>query len=411
MLSHTTLALLCACTVMECAHGDDGSTAVTLRTTPAITEDSIRTTDPGIALGNLNAQIAGMEARAATRSLGAAQQADLASLLFSRAQYTGRISDRERALRIAETLVREHPDDPVALLTAARGRAAVHRFTDALADLDRAQAAGASRASTDGARAGILQALGRYDDALAIRARAAQARPDSDSLGALASLRAERGEVDEAARAYADALQSFRDVSPFPLAWLRFDEGLMWMRQGNHEQARALFAAAHRRLPSFAAAQCHLAEMEAAIGNTDRAVELLRPLAERADDPDAAGQLARILAEGGRADEARKWRDAAAARYDVLLARHPEAYADHGAEFWLSAGGDPRRALALAQRNLALRQTPRAYELVLAAALASGDDDVTCVTRRQAARMKGRSPALAALVARAATGCARRGGS
>jgi hypothetical protein len=41
-----------------------------------------------------------------------------------------------------------------------------------------------------------------------------------------------------------------------------------------------------------------------------------------------------------------------------------EAFADHAAEFWLTIGGDPERALWLAQHNLSLRQTPRARALV-----------------------------------------------
>jgi hypothetical protein len=57
-------------------------------------------------------------------------------------------------------------------------------------------------------------------------------------------------------------------------------------------------------------------------------------------------------------------RGKAEARYDELLARHPHAFADHAAEFWLTIGGDPKRALGLARQNLALRQTPRARALV-----------------------------------------------
>ncbi len=54
----------------------------------------------------------------------------------------------------------------------------------------------------------------------------------------------------------------------------------------------------------------------------------------------------------------------AEARYDELLERHQDAFADHAAEFWLTIGGDPGRALLLAQHNLSLRQTPRARALV-----------------------------------------------
>jgi hypothetical protein len=47
-----------------------------------------------------------------------------------------------------------------------------------------------------------------------------------------------------------------------------------------------------------------------------------------------------------------------------LLARHRDAFADHAAEFWLTVGGDPERALRLALHNLSVRQTPRARALV-----------------------------------------------
>ena len=53
-----------------------------------------------------------------------------------------------------------------------------------------------------------------------------------------------------------------------------------------------------------------------------------------------------------------------------VVASHPEAFADHAAEFWLDAG-DAARARRLAQMNLEVRQTPRAHEL-LARATAVG---------------------------------------
>jgi hypothetical protein len=100
------------------------------------------------------------------------------------------------------------------------------------------------------------------------------------------------------------------------------------------------------------------------LGETAAAIARLRPLALTSDDPDYATQLARILSEDGQAEEAQTWRDKAEARYDELLTRHRDAFADHASEFWLTVGGDPERALALALQNLSLRQTPRARALV-----------------------------------------------
>jgi tetratricopeptide (TPR) repeat protein len=141
----------------------------------------------------------------------------------------------------------------------------------------------------------------------------------------------------------------------------------------DHYHGVSAFPLARRRascLPDYAPAQGHLAEVEAALGETDSAIARPRPLTITSDDPDYAAQLARILSEVGRVEEAREWRARAAARYDELLARHPEAFADHAAEFWLQTGADPHRALSLATMNLEVRRTPRAHELLFRAASA-----------------------------------------
>ena len=129
-------------------------------------------------------------------------------------------------------------------------------------------------------------------------------------------------------------------------------------------RARAWCDAAVRRVPAYVPAQGHLAELDAAQGETAGAIARLRPLALASDDPDYATQLARILGDAGHTEEAQTWRGRAETRYEELLARHPDAFADHAAEFWLTIGGDPDRALRLARQNLALRQTPRARALV-----------------------------------------------
>ena len=66
----------------------------------------------------------------------------------------------------------------------------------------------------------------------------------------------------------------------------------------------------------------------------------------------------------GRNDEANGWRRLAANRYDELTAAHPEAFADHAAEFWLGVGNDPPKGLRFAEFNLRVRRTPRAYDLL-----------------------------------------------
>jgi tetratricopeptide (TPR) repeat protein len=145
----------------------------------------------------------------------------------------------------------------------------------------------------------------------------------------------------------------------------------MWMNKGRLGNARTSLDAARRRVPAYAAAQGHLAEVEAELGQLESAVARLYSLAVSSDDPDYAAQLARILGESGRADESRHWCWLAAARYDELIVSHPEAFADHAAEFWLAAGANPEKALRFARINVEVRKTPRAYGLLAQAVAAN----------------------------------------
>ena len=148
----------------------------------------------------------------------------------------------------------------------------------------------------------------------------------------------------------------------------------MWLHEGDLARARDWLLEAWHRVPAYAPAEGHLAEVEAEMGETEMAISRLRRLAYESDDPDYAAHLARILDGVGRRDEAAPWRARAEARYHELVARHPAAFADHAAEFCLTLGGDPHRALHLAEHNAAIRQTPRAHALLTRAmaACASG---------------------------------------
>ena len=308
--------------------------------------------------------------------LTVAERAELIELIALRGHVLGRITDSERAAAMADELVSQAPTDARSFAARARMRGVFHRFMPALSDLDTAAGLGADRVELDVERAAIHQALGRYDEALATRRLAADRHAGFSELAALAGVYGERGEMDEAERWFTAATRSYRGTSPFPLAMLEFQFGRLWMEHDDLCRARARFDAAVHRLPAYVPAQGHLAEIDAALGETTAAIARLTPLALASDDPDYATQLARILSEAGEAEEAQRWRRRAEARYDELLARHPDAFADHAAEFWLTIGGDPERALRLALQNLSLRQTPRARALVLRSTVErTGDRD------------------------------------
>jgi tetratricopeptide (TPR) repeat protein len=322
------------------------------------------TTAGVIAVANLEARIDGQLSRGTRGRLTVGERAELVELLTLRGHVLGCVADAEQAAALADELAGQVPGDTRSLVARARTNGIFHRFAAALTDLETAAALGGDRADLDAERAAIYQALGRYDEALAIRRAAADSHPDFSALAALAGVYGELGQMDEAERWFSSATRSYRGTSPFPLAMLEFQRGRLWMEHGNPRRARTWCDAAVRRLPAYVPAQGHLAELDAARGETAAAIARLRPLALGSDDPDYATQLARILGNAGQTQEAQIWRGQAEARYDELIERHHDAFADHAAEFWLTIGGDPGRALRLAQHNLSLRKTPRARALV-----------------------------------------------
>ena len=326
-----------------------------------------------IAMRNLEAQIDGLAPRTTLQPAFVEERVRLIDLLTLRGSILGTIADYERALELAQQLVREAPADAVAFLTRARARSLFHLFADALDDLEVAERLGVDAEVLKLERAAVFQAVGRYAEAYAIREEAAQRAQSFENLGALSSLCAESGSLERAVDLHRESQRRYRGTSPLPLAVLEFQIGVMWMHNGEFDRARNCLSAACRYVPAHAPAQGHLGEVEAELGNIETAIALLRPLAMSSDDPDYAAQLARILLVSGSAEDSQYWRKRAAARHEELETLHPEAFADHAAEFWLGVGADPKRALRLARINFAIRKTPRARALLSCAVAAQTD--------------------------------------
>ena len=87
------------------------------------------------------------------------------------------------------------------------------------------------------------------------------------------------------------------------------------------------------------------------------------PLLELSDDPEYRAIYAEVLAARGDRQAASEAERAVAA-YESLLARRPEAYADHAAAFFMGVGNRPQVSVDLARANWKLRDTPRSRRLL-----------------------------------------------
>ncbi len=106
------------------------------------------------------------------------------------------------------------------------------------------------RKQVDAERAALLQATGKYPQALLIRKRLAEVDRGIHTLGALATLLAEMGHWGAAETCYTAALEADDGVSPLPCAQLLFEWGVSAMRRGDLGRAESIFATLDLILPA-----------------------------------------------------------------------------------------------------------------------------------------------------------------
>ena len=407
MLTNRLLLASCllfgaACAEKEASRPPDPPTPPALEPATVEIDTAFRATSGETAVANLNATIEG--ARQAYATVGTTQlRSRLIGLLDLRASMTGAYDDfRELDQLTLEGL--ERPGTPASVFTErAAYLSAVHRFEEARAMLDRAEEAGVSARTLAGERLVIDLALGVDPEQLLPRALAAlEAREDFDSHARLAGVLAALGRFEEADAEYRAALNSYGDVSPFPVAWNAFQRGVMWAEAADRaDLARPLYEEAVRRVPVYVVATVHLAEIEATSGDETTARARLRRLVDQGvEDPEPAGYLGEL----GPAD-ATALIEAARARYEVLLDRHREAFADHGSEFFAGPGGDPARGLELALFNLDNRRNPRAFKVAIEAATAAGESERACTLAAEAEPFGQYHPVLRLLVTETLEAC------
>jgi tetratricopeptide (TPR) repeat protein len=278
------------------------------------------------------------------------------------AQFLGDLDALDRLDALASQFARVD-DSSRAALVQAEVASTVHRFDDARGHLARAALMGGSCEAIERQSLTIDQACGvELDAVLAARRRIATASGRLEDLVPLGAVLADLERFAEADAVYRQAFRSHDGVSPFPLAWVCFQLGMLWgelVPVPDPNLAALWYRRAIAYLPGYVKARVHLAEICASQDQTGDALTLLLP-ALSSRDPEVRWRLADVLIAQGRFEEAETQLDAARFGFDELLGRHLLAFADHAAEFYAGSGNDCRRALELARANVANRPTRRA---------------------------------------------------
>jgi tetratricopeptide (TPR) repeat protein len=341
--------------------------------------ECFQTTDGEIAIINLNSA----RLRSWSRFHQDPQRPGVADTVLEHeqltAQFAGDPSALDRMASLAEQLAQLDASSLRTALIQAQVASSLHRFSDARHYLAQASLAGAPSADVKRVLLAVDQACGTNLEAVLDERRMMAAKSGRlEDVVALGALMAELGEADGADQTYRQALQGYQDVSPFPVAWVCFQLGMLWGELVSKPQlvrAEQWYRKAVLCLPSYVRARVHLAEIYLIDGRTADAEATLRP-AIAGGDPEVSWRLADVLNAKGRFAEADQQLEAARSGFEGLLDRHPLAFADHGAEFYAGSGSDVLRALELARVNLQNRPTLRAFEQGYRIAVAAGEIDV-----------------------------------
>ncbi|MEM6731975.1 MAG: hypothetical protein AAF658_10490 [Myxococcota bacterium] len=355
---------------------------------------SAEATGPSVARSNLDSAIEAADGLYA--DTGALLHASrIVDLRLTRSQFYGLYaSDFARVRAVTDSVVERLPQAPEPLVLRARVRSSLHEFASARRDYDLARDRGARVDTTviDLASGEDLQFA--YDTRLAH----AKAYPSFNSFVDVAAAAGALGSFEEADEWYVDALELYRDVSPFPRAWVAFQRGVLWGESAD----RADLAIAHYRdavewLPGFVNANVHLAELEVESGSKQAAIDRLERVAFQTEDPEPGGFLGELLMKTDP-NRASRLVESAKNRYEHLLERFPLAFLDHASEFFAGVGADPERALRLAEHNLESRRNPRAFVVAIESAVAAKRPDAACSFAELAAAHTGQNVNLANLV-------------
>lgn len=288
----------------------------------------------------------------------------LGGLYAARARAGGSDADyprAEAAYRMALRQVPRHNDATASALAAVL--ASQHRFAAALALADSLCAVDSANVDARAVRGDALLEMGDLEGARLSYNMLARADVGPAATTRLAHLAELTGDTTHAQAWMRSVLPSYDEDGGEPAAWARQQLALMRLKAGDDAGARMWSRAALRAQPGSARAIETLArtfETPAARvrwGATadTAAARLLDAALARLPIPELLERRAAIFTREGHAHEAAALRRYALTLYEASEATGSVGHVREHAVWLLEHGGDPHRALALAQQDSVLR--------------------------------------------------------
>lgn len=305
------------------------------------------------------------------------RRADLAGLYLERASLTASYADYQAAEHHIDEAIALGPHAAQLYLLRAQLSFTLHRFDRVEADLVLPERA-ARRDADQGALAAI-QAMrgslaferGDYEEAETLLSGAVEAHRSYDGLARLAHLHFKTCRFDSAAALLSEAEAELPERAVRARAWLHLQRGLMALDRGRYDEAFTHYADADAAYPGWWLVEEHMAEIDALEGRTDSARERYERVVAATDSPELMGALAGVI-EANEPTRAASLVKRARAIYEEQLGVFPEATYGHALAHFLELERDPSLAVALAEKNGALRPNGEAKTKLAAAYAKAG---------------------------------------
>lgn len=262
------------------------------------------------------------------------------------------------------------PPPPVRLLRATI-RQSSHQFDAALDDLGALLAAEPANVQAWLTRATVQTVRGDYAGATASCARLSALADQLVAITCIANVGAASGRTRQSEPLLALTLQRSAGADPALRLWALTLLGEMAARRGDGQQADARFKAALALAPNDSYLLGAYADF---LLEQRRAAEVLALLApQRRIDALLLRHALALQQSGASAAVLAADVSELAARFDAAMRRGDSVHQREQARFALRLGGDPARALQLAQRNWAVQKEAADMRIYLEAALGARD--------------------------------------
>ncbi len=312
-------------------------------------------TDFEIELERIDQTIGELEAGAFALPIDSERATKYVYLVYQRASLTGNLAAFEVAEKSLKHAIEELGPASDLYFLKANLDFKFHRLADVRNDLE------TGRDLRDTMQGRALRAdldfqEGRYQEARAGYEAVIKEDLTWDNLARLAYFKFKFGDVTAAEQLYTEAADELTAKEMRHYAWVELQRGVLKLRQGRYEEARAHYDRAGRAYSGYWLVDDHKAELLGAQGRFDEAAKLYEQVIARTSRPEFQQALGELYQVMGQRDRAEAWYQKALAGYLESAQRGDVHFYHHLADFYADVREDGAEAVKWARKDIALRR-------------------------------------------------------